>query len=96
MWLSSGTEKHSDTKLEEEADSRGNNEFCIDKGIECEWQEDIALSLWLGKEGRSGLRRMPYGLRHTRMIFFNGIIFQNYRNSIQKGFLIMCSVLKKR
>lgn len=34
--------------------------------------------LRLGKDGRSNLRRVPYGLRDTRLIFFNGIMFQNY------------------
>lgn len=33
---------YGDTKLgEEKTDSGGNNEFCTDKGIEYEWQEDI-------------------------------------------------------
>lgn len=42
---------------------------------------DCAFPLRLGKEGKSNIRRVPYGLRDTRMIFFNEIMFQNYRYS---------------
>ena len=40
-----------------------------------------AFPLRLGKEGKSNIRRVPYGLRDTRMIFFSEIMFQNYRYS---------------
>lgn len=42
-WTSLGRrKKNGDTKpTEEKADSGGNNDFCIDKGIEFEWLRDI-------------------------------------------------------
>lgn len=41
-WIILGREKKMVTKpREEKADSGGNNEFCIDKGIEYEWLRDI-------------------------------------------------------
>lgn len=34
-----------------------------------ERERDCAFPLRLGKEGKSNIRRVPYGLRDTRMIF---------------------------
>lgn len=46
-WLFKEKEKYGDRKPgEEKADSGGSNEFCIDKGIEYEWQREIMHLHW--------------------------------------------------
>lgn len=69
-WTILGERNYGDTKPgEDKADSGGNNEFCLDKGIERMTGRFYAFPLRLGKEGRSKIRRVPYRLRDTRMIF---------------------------